>query len=397
MKAPRIRRISGLVLAAAGADYHSQVAGHWIAGRIATPMSRYPEFRETRTSWGIDVLGTLVVQIEDDEGRTGVGVTVGGPPAAWIVEHHLARFVEGRTVRDLATIWDQMWRSTLYYGRKGLAVNALSAVDLALWDLLGRTDGSRVCDLIGGNSSSSLDFYATGPDPERAREIGFLGAKVVLHTSPWEGRGAMKREIAELGELRDRIRGFPLRLDCWMSLDLESATWLMEELVNLGFLWIEEPFPPEQYWAYAELRRRANGRIQIATGEHEAGLDGFRTLLDAAGADVIQPDVGWCGGLSELLRIDALAADRGVAVIPHGSSVYGYDFMHARGRGDPAEFLMMHPAGTEVVPMFQPLFRNEPVPETGRIQRSNEPGFGVQLDPELVLHRPFPRNVAMRS
>src|SRR5579871_407831 len=137
MGLPKIKYVRAHVARGGGADYHDQQGEHWIDDHIATPMSRYPEYRQSRRSFGINVLGTLIVEIEAEDGTVGFAVTTGGEPAAYIVEKHLSRFLEGRDVSDIRTIWDQMYFSTQYYGRKGLVVNALSGVDLALWDLLG--------------------------------------------------------------------------------------------------------------------------------------------------------------------------------------------------------------------------------------------------------------------
>ena len=98
----------------------------------------YPQYRSSRKSWGINALGTLVVEVEDERGNVGVGVTVGGGAGCQLVEGHLSRFVEGQDPRDVQLMWDQMFRATLNYGRKGLPLQAISAVDLALWDLLGK-------------------------------------------------------------------------------------------------------------------------------------------------------------------------------------------------------------------------------------------------------------------
>ena len=98
----------------------------------------YPQYRSSHKSWGIDALGTLVVEVEDEQGNVGVGVTVGGGAGCQLVEGHLSRFVEGQDPRDVELMWDQMFRATLNYGRKGLPLQAISAVDLALWDLLGK-------------------------------------------------------------------------------------------------------------------------------------------------------------------------------------------------------------------------------------------------------------------
>src|SRR2546428_297016 len=138
MSFPRIASVRALVARGGGADYHDQGGGHWIDGQIATPMSIYPEYRDTRSSFGLTVLGTVIVGVEAEDGTIGVGTSTGGPPAAWLVEHHFSRFVEGKRPDELELMWDQMWRASMFYGRKGLAVNAVSAVDLAGWGLLGR-------------------------------------------------------------------------------------------------------------------------------------------------------------------------------------------------------------------------------------------------------------------
>src|SRR6478672_5602281 len=116
MTMPLIRSIRAFTVRGGGGDYHDQAPGHWIDGQIATPMSKYPEYRATRRSFGINVLGTLVVEVEASDGTVGFGVTTGGDIGAFIVEKHLARFVEGRGVADIEIMWDQMFHATLYYG-----------------------------------------------------------------------------------------------------------------------------------------------------------------------------------------------------------------------------------------------------------------------------------------
>src|SRR5215813_3291283 len=122
MKLSRIKRVRASVARGGGADYHDQSGTHWIDDHIASPMARYPEYRQSRRSFGVDVLGTLVVEIEAENGAVGFAMTTGGEPAAFIVEMHLARFLEGRDPGDIETIWDQMYFATQFYGRKGLVL-----------------------------------------------------------------------------------------------------------------------------------------------------------------------------------------------------------------------------------------------------------------------------------
>jgi L-rhamnonate dehydratase len=393
MAVPTIREVRAFVTRGGGGDYHDQGKGHWIDDHIATPMAKYPEYRTSRQSFGLNVLGTLIVEIEANDGTTGFAVTTGGEPGAWIVEQHLSRFLKGAAITDIERIWDQMYLSTLYYGRKGLVVNAISGVDLALWDLLGKWRQEPVYQLLGGPVREHLHFYATGSRPDLAKTLGFVGGKMPLHHGPAEGEEGMKKNIAALADMRSRVGDdFWLMFDCWMSLDLNYAERLATRAHEHGLKWIEEALSPDDYWGYSELRRRVPTGMMVTTGEHESTRWGFRMLLEMECADIIQPDVGWCGGITELVKISAMADARGVLVVPHGSSVYSYHFVVTRHNSPFAEFLMMSPGADVVVPMFSPLLLDEPVPESGRMKVPERPGFGVSLNPDCKLVRPFAAN-----
>jgi L-rhamnonate dehydratase len=388
MKPTTIRQVRAYYVRGGGADYHDQAGGHWIDDHIATPMAKYPAYRASRQSFGLNVLGTLVVEVEADNGLVGFAVSTGGEPAAWIVENHLARFVVGADPTRVELIWDQMYLSTLFYGRKGLVLNAISCVDLALWDLLGKLRQEPVYQLLGGPVRDELVFYATGARPDLAKELGFIGGKIAIQHGPAEGNEGLKQNLALLAEMRARTGGdFWLMLDCWMSLDLTYAIRLAHAAAEYDLKWLEEALPPDDYWGYAELRRKAPAGMMITTGEHEATRWGFRMLLEMECADIIQPDVNWCGGITELIKISALADARGVLVVPHGSSVYSYHFVVTRHNSPFSEFLMMAPKADKVIPMFSPLLLDEPVPVNGRLKVPDAPGFGVRLNPECKLNR----------
>ncbi|CDY77760.1 L-rhamnonate dehydratase [Caballeronia glathei] len=390
MSMPTIRQVRAFTVRGGGADYHDQGADHWIDDHISTPMARYPEYRQSRQSFGINVLGTLVVEIEASDGTVGFAVTTGGEVGAFIVEKHLARFIEGQRVTDIEKMWDQMYFATLYYGRKGIVLNAISGVDLALWDLLAKVRKEPVFHLLGGPVRDELRFYATGARPDLAKEMGFIGGKMPLQHGPAEGEEGLAKNIAKLADMRAKVGDdFWLMFDCWMSLDLTYAKRLADAAHEYGLKWLEETLPPDDYWGYAELRRSVPRGMMVTTGEHEATRWGFRMLLEMGCADLIQPDVGWCGGITELIKISALADAHNVLVVPHGSSVYSYHFVVTRHNSPFAEFLMMAPKADEVVPMFTPLLLDEPVPLNGRMKVPETPGFGVRLNPECALVRPY--------
>ncbi len=386
-----IRQVRAYVFRGGGGDYHDQGPGHWIDDHIATPMAKYPAYRRSRQSFGLNVLGTLVVEIEADNGIVGFAVTTGGEPAAWIVENHLARFLDGAQVGEIERIWDQMYLSTLFYGRKGLVLNAISCVDLALWDLLGKLRQEPVFHMLGGAVREELIFYATGSRPDLAQKMGFVGGKLPLQHGPAEGEKGLQQNLALLAEMRSRTgNDFWLMYDCWMSLNLEYAIRLARGASQYSLKWIEEALPPDDYWGYAELKRSVPRGMLVSTGEHEATRWGFRLLLEMECADILQPDVGWCGGLTELIKIADLADTRGVLVVPHGSSVYSYHFVLTRHNSPYSEFLMMASQADSVIPMFAPLLLDEPVPVNGRMKVPDTPGFGVRLNPDCRLYRPYP-------
>lgn len=392
MPMPKIKHVRAFTVRGGGADYHDQGEGHWIDDHVSTPMARYPEYRASRKSFGLNVLGTLVVEVEADNGVTGFAVTTGGEIGAWIVEHHLARFVEGALVTDVERMWDQMFNATLFYGRRGIVLNVISGVDLALWDLLGQIRQEPVYQLLGGPVRDELQFYATGARPDLAKGMGFIGGKMPLRHGPAEGEEGMAANLARLAEMREAVGpDFWLMYDCWMSLDLNYATKFALRAHEFGLKWIEEALQPDDYWGYAALKKAVPPGMMVSTGEHEATRWGFRLLLEMGCCDLIQPDVGWCGGITELIKISALADAHNVLVVPHGSSVYSYHFVVTRHNSPFSEFLMMAPKADEVVPMFHPQLLDEPVPVNGRMRVPDRPGFGVRLNPELSLNRPHTR------
>lgn len=373
-----------------GADYHARGAGHWITSTIiATPMSKHPAYQKTRESFGIGVLGTAVVEVEAADGTVGFAVTTGGVPAAWLIEHHFKRFVVGEPACNVELMFDQMYNASLFYGRKGLTINAISAIDCAVWDLLGRLRGEPVWAMIGGKVRERQPMYATTPRPDLAKKLGFTAAKIPLPYGPAHAEDGLAKNVALAAKWRKACGpDFPLAFDCWMALTPAYTLRLIHALEPYRFRWIEECLPPDDYEGYRTLVQQRSHPILVTSGEHECTRWGFENLL-ATGVDIIQPDVNWCGGLTELLKIRAMASAKGRLVVPHGSSVYSYHFAIASDATPFAEFLMMAPKADRVVPMFDPLFVREPVPVDGYLDVPDTPGFGVELNPKLERHRPF--------
>lgn len=243
-------------------------------------MSIYEKYRSSRTSWGIDALGTVVVEAELEDGTIGIGTSTGGDPACYIIEKHLSRFVEGQDARNVEIMWDQMFRATLPYGRKGLAIHAISAVDLAIWDLLGKFRKEPIYALLGGKTKDKLPVYATTARPDLAKKMGFVGAKFPLPYSPAEGIEGMKKNVARVKEVRESVGpDFPLMIDCYMSLNVRYTIEFAKAIEPYNIRWIEEFLPPDDYEGYATVKRNVSS-CMLTTGEHEYTRYGFRELLE---------------------------------------------------------------------------------------------------------------------
>jgi L-rhamnonate dehydratase len=363
-----------------GGDYFQQKQGHWVIDSlIANPMSGYPEYRDKRSSWGIGVLGSLVVELATADGVVGVATGHGGVPAAWLIKNHFARFVLGQDARNVNKLWDQMFRASLPYGRKGLPVMAISAVDLALWDLVGKVREEPVYNLIGGLSREEISFYCTGPAPDAVRALGFWGAKVPLPYSHFDGEEGLRRNIEYLSAQRDLVGpGYPLMVDCYMSLTVPYAIRLAEACRHLDIYWWEEVLPPDDIEGY-RLLKQAHPGLKWTTGEHEYSRFGFRRLIEERTLDILQPDVMWVGGMTELLKIAAHASAYDIPVIPHGSGPYSYHFIASQTGTAYCEYVAASPDGRTIRPVFGDLFTGEAMPQGGKLKISAAPGFGMKI------------------
>lgn len=388
----RIARVtvSRVVGQGSGGDYFQQGKAHWLIGSlIANPMSGHPAYKASRSSWGIDVLGSIVVEIETAGGHLGVATGFGGHPGAWLIANHFSRFLVGQDARNINLIWDQMYRASLPYGQAGLAVAAISVVDLALWDLLGRLHDEPVYNLIGGLSRPEVTFYCTGPHADAIRDMGFWGAKLPLPHGPFDGIEGLRANVAFLAGQRARVGpDFPLMVDCYMALTPAYAIELASACRHLDIHWWEEVLQPTDVEGYRQIKA-AHPTLKWTTGEHSYTRYGFRRLIEERTIDILQPDVMWVGGLTELLRISAHAAAYDLPVIPHGSGPYSYHFIASRTDAPRCEYVTAAPDGRSIRPVFGALFRDEPVPERGRLVVPDRPGFGMELADRAMLE-PFP-------
>jgi len=290
-------------------------------------------------------------------------------------------------------MWDQMWRSTINYGRKGLPIQCISAIDLALWDLLGKLRKEPVYALLGGKVVDRLPVYMTSSNPLNAKNMGFVGGKIPCPYGPSAGDEGLRKNVEFFKGWREKVGpDFPLALDCYMSLTVPYAIKLAQQLKPYNLKWMEEALPPDDYEGYAYVKEALKDTgIMFTTGEHEYTRYGFRQLIEKKCADILQPDITWLGGMTEARRVVAMASAYDIIVIPHGSSIYSYHLQYAFRNCPISEFLNLSPKSDAIMPYFGGLFPDEPLPKDGFIDLPDKPGFGVTLNRE-GLRRPYPRS-----
>jgi L-rhamnonate dehydratase len=320
-------------------------------------------------------LGQILVAVETDDGLVGYGMGAGGPAGIEVIHTVLRSLLVGEDATHVEGLWDRMYRTTLSYGQKGLALMAISGVDLALWDLRGKRANKPLVEVLGGQPGAPMPAYrTTGIDGvEAAVDEGFTSVKLA-----GVGRYDPHTQLAELAELvaaARRLVGSEVALmtDAAMGWnDPAAALAAAERLAEYDLGWLEEPLQADDVEGYAWLCERS--AVPIAGGEHEYTARGFERLMACRAHRVYQPDVTWCGGLTELVKIYGLAREHGVRVCPHrGSEAWS---LHAIAALDP-----------------------EPLPESGRpwmdwvggppivnghVEVGSGPGFGLGLDPALL-------------
>jgi len=312
-------------------------------------------------------LGQILVVVETDAGLRGLGVGGGGAAGIHVVHSVLRSLVVGAEVEDVPAIerlWQRMYRATVPYGRKGLAIMAISGVDLALWDALGKLRKESVARLLGGPRHTRVPCYATTQQPVEAVARGFQAVKLSV------GRGDVDEAIARVAQTRAEI-GPAVRLftDAGGQWDRVQSWRAAEEFAAYDVGWLEEPLPADGLEGYAELVRRSP--VPIAGGEHEYTVHGFRELAAHRAHHIWQPDVCWTGGLTQLRAIYALAAEAGVRVVPHrGGEVWA---LHAIAALDP------QPLAESGRP-WMTWVRGQPEIAGGEIEVPDRPGFGVEVD-----------------
>jgi galactonate dehydratase len=345
-------------------------------------LGRDSDFRGSR-NW-------LFVEIETDAGITGVGECSGWPRVVETAVQDLRHLLIGQDPAHIDRLWGQLYRATIGHGLVGtVGSGALSGLEMALWDIKGKALGVPVWQLLGGAIRESIPVYGHARTPERARELTDLGYTAVK--IPFTGIV----ELDRIGAIRDAVGPeVDLAVDAhgpsWMT--AQDAILLGRELEAFDLLFYEDPVPPENLDMLARVRDAV--AVPLAAGERVGTIHGARPYIERGLVDVIQPDTGRAGGITQLRKIAAMAEPHGIMLAPHSGSL-----------GPVAEFAALHVMAT--VPNALLLERLEfdwpgraevvtpalTVTE-GCLPLPTAPGLGVELVHEEIARYPSSRNTA---
>lgn len=343
--------------------------------------------------------GALVVEIVTDEGVIGWGDCYG--PAAVsraVIESLYKPALIGQDPFNVEVIWEMLYNKIKDYGLSGMTISALSGVDIALWDIIGKACNQPVHRLIGGAFRNKVQAYATGfyfktfdrlneeavEEALKYKEQGFKAIKMKI------GLGNHRKDIARVEAVRKAVGDdVEIMVDANHSFTVPQAINIGRELERLDVSWFEEPISPEDLDGYVEVSRALD--MATAGGENEFTKYGFRRILAARAMDIVQPDVCAAGGITECKKIAALAQASAIACVPHAWGT-------AIGLAATVHFLASLPETPMCLFPISPLleyeqtfnpFRDqlakEPIVHKGGfVDVSTKPGLGVDVDRAIL-------------
>ncbi len=342
-------------------------------------LARYREFSGAVRDIGGSGPPALCLAFASD-GTWGMGVTDFAGPVVPMINDFLAPLLEGENALATERTWDLMFRHASLCGVGGIASYAMSAIDLALWDLKGKLLGAPVYELLGGPAHAEIFCYATGHDVEWFLESGFNAVKLPCFLGEAQGVAALERVEEQVARARERIGGErELMLDCWIVGDVEFMVRLAERLRPYRLKWLEDYLYPEDFAGYEEMRRRVPWQT-LATGERWFTHLPFGEAAARRTVDIFQPDIRWVGGATACIKIGHIAEGAGLQVALHGGAndSYGQHLCYAMPSNFWGELYVDSAPGIPLEEGWRPT-PGMAVPKNGRLIPSDAPGFGIEL------------------
>jgi D-galactarolactone cycloisomerase len=342
--------------------------------------------------WTPGVGRQILVRITTDDGLVGWGecFAYGATLAVCnVVDDALAPLVVGQDPGQIELLVDRLHRALMIWGRRGLAMMAVSGVELALWDLLGKARGAPVYQLLGGLVQPRLRAYASLLRYDTPAQVA-----AAVKDALGQGFTAVKlhqTDVASVATARETAGpDVDLMLDTNCPWTVEEAIRVGRQLEPYGLRWLEEPvWPPEDYSGLARVRQALS--IPVASGENDATVFAFRELLAAGAADIVQPSMTKVGGIAEMKKIAALAAAANVTFVPH-SFYFGPGLaatLHVAASTPGVPYVEMPPGQ-----LAAPLLAEPIVHARGLVAPPERPGLGADPDLETLRRHAYAREAA---
>ena len=348
---------------------------------------RWPRARPIRNGrYVYTTAGLNVVKIETDEGVTGLGMGGGVTESEEIfrsIGEHLKQTVIGQDPFDTERVWDDMWQPKLV-GRRGLTTRVISAIDIALWDIKGKVAGRPVYKLLGG-FADKVPVYIAGGYYEEGKGLEELAAEMKESVSM--GARAIKMKIggALINEDVERVRvvreavgpDVQVMVDANCAYRYYEAIQIARKMEKYDVFWFEEPVNPDDYAGHKLISQATT--VPIATGENEYTRYGFRDLIEQRCVAILQPDALIMGGITEFMKVAALAQAHDLPIAPHGNQDIHVHLVAAISNGMTVEYYR----GT-TDPMWGKMFKKTLKVEDGHVSPPDAPGIGIELNDEAL-------------
>ena len=358
---------------------------------VTTTVVSYPHVRPVQDSTvpepslAIGGRSQLFVHIHTDEGVEGLGVGQAAPGARQVVEATLRRILIGQDPFNIEKLWNDMFWHIRGFGRKGVAFCALSAVDTGLWDLKAKALGLPLYRLLGPYTDT-VPVYGSGgwtnmsEDELVAEMVGYVEqgiARVKMKVGKDFGRSE-REDLQRLAAVRKAVGDdVAIYVDANNGYYAKQAIYMAKEFEQFQVGWFEEPVLADDIQGLAEIRQAIN--IPVATGEHEYTKYGFKDLIARGGADIVQPDVGRVGGVTEWMKVAHVAHAFNLPVAPHAVQLVHLHLGCATPNLKVVEHLGTALEGDAI------WYTEIPEPKDGMwAPFPDRPGLGLELDPHAV-------------
>lgn len=354
---------------------------------FATPLSALPFQEDSQAPFRF--FSWLVVEVETDEGHVGIGNAGLSPDVTkLIVDTKLKSLLIGENPLNTEYLYEKMFRSTVAFGRKGAVLAAISALDIALWDIKGLVMQQPVFMLMGGRTKASIPTYysrlytrvldSLAAEAADFKAQGFTGMKLRCGYPLTEGKAGMKKNIEMVKVVRDTVGDdVNVMLEAYMGFNFTYAKQFLQALEPYNLRWAEELLLPDEIHNFAKLKQFTD--IPLSGGEHEYGRYGFHDLIKAEALDIFQFDTNRVGGFTEAQKICNMAFMHGIEVIPHGGQMHNLHVVMSSFASPMAEYFPQTEieVGNE---MFWYIFDGEAIAKNGVLQLDDKkPGVGLTL------------------